>query len=114
MIAATTRAFALRSKLQALSERGIAGERESALKKLARLESRYDFSQGDPEGPNLFEGNFEPSGTAIYLASFGCAESRTAGFIKWAIERRTGISGVWRYSPCIPTASRLPLASRFG
>lgn len=94
---ATPQAFKLRRAFQALVEQGIEGERESAAKKLARLEARYDFTK-DPEGPDIFNGTFERSATAVFLSSFGPGDSATAGFVKWAIERRVGIPAVWRYA----------------
>lgn len=90
----TRNAWKLRKALQALVERGIEGEAETAGRKLHRLESRYDFSAGEME--SLFSGKFHRSGRAVFLTLFEPGEMTVAGFVKWAIENGTKIPAIWR------------------
>jgi hypothetical protein len=89
---ATTKAWKLRTALQALAERGVDGEMAVAKKKLERLEGRYDFSAGDPQGVDMFAGVFHRSFNAVPVATI--PDMSIAAQVKWAIECRTGI-------PCI-------------
>src|SRR4051812_34908991 len=91
---ATDKAWATRRKLQQLAERGIDGEKETAARKLAKLEARYDFSVPD-EGESIFSGTFERSETAVFLVSFGPNESEVGTLIKWAIENATRLPTLW-------------------
>lgn len=94
---ATKTAYKLRAKLRELSERGIEGERASAQAKLARLESRYDFTQTEQaDGPDLFSGVFYRSANAKQLCAFAGNEIAIGSFTKWAIENRAQIPCVWR------------------
>lgn len=90
----TKTAWKLRRALQALVERGVEGEADNAATKLARLESRYDFSAGEME--SLFSGTFHRSERAIFLASFPPGELILASFVKWAIENGAKIPALWR------------------
>lgn len=94
----TENLYKIRRKLQALAERGIDGEKTVAAEKLARLENRYDFTQLEPGGANLFEGEFAPApmGEALPLCEFAESERDVASFAKWAIENGTGISCQWK------------------
>lgn len=90
----TQAAWKLRRALQSLVERGVEGEADVAGGKLARLESRYDFSAG--EMGNLFSGTFHRSERAVFLATFPPGEIIIAGFVKWAIENGAKIPALWR------------------
>ncbi len=95
---ANTKARALRAKLAALVERGVAGEADSAKRKLARLEKSFDFTAENPDDAatrDLFRDA---------LGSYGmhrdCAEKFAdydiASFVKWAILNAYGIEGKLR------------------
>ncbi len=84
-------------KLEALAERGIDGERLSALKKIARLKARLDFGGPDPsDTPNLFAGAFKPSAKAKRICTFERNEFDVANSVKWAIESATPIKCLYR------------------
>ncbi len=85
------------SKLQALAEHGVGGERVVAQDKLARLKARYDFSvpvAGDT--PDLFSGRFAPSSTARRICSFENNELGIANAVKWAIESAAKVRCFYR------------------
>lgn len=109
---ATTKARALLAKLQALAERGVNGEQESAKRKLARLRATYDFSAPDPEGPDLFAGQFQRATEAARVAVFSTGDFDIANSVKWAIEQAAKIPCLFRqgelYAQATPaTATRL-------
>jgi hypothetical protein len=93
---ATDKAWSTWRKLQELVERGIGGERDSAAKKLARLEAQFDFSVPEDEGENLFSGTFARSESAEFLTTIPPNETDIGAFIKWAIENATGLPTLWR------------------
>lgn len=97
LTAANAKARLLLKKLEALAERGIAGEKASARHKIARLKAKFDFSEPDETGmPDLFSGNFKRSGTARQIYSFGADEFDVANSVKWAIESAAKIPCVFR------------------
>ena len=106
---ANSKARALLSKLEALAERGIDGEKLAARRKLARLKARFDFSQPDKAGeagaPHLFFGDFKPSRTARKIYSFGSHEFDVANSIKWAIESAAKVTCVYRHGDLLAEAS---------
>ena len=110
---ANSKARALLSKLEALAERGIDGEKIVARRKLARLKARFDFSQPEPTPPpDLFSGNFKCSATARQIYSFGPHEFDVANSVKWAIESTAKIQCVFQHGVLLAeaapgTASRL-------
>ena len=94
---ANLKARALLTKLQALAEQGIDGEKISAQNKIARVKARFDFTAPDPdETPDLFSGSFKRSTTARRIYSFGGHEFDVANSVKWAIESATKIPCVYR------------------
>ena len=93
---ANRKARALRAKLEALVERGINGERVAARKKLDRLLARVDFTAPDPEGPDLFAGNFARSYYTEPILSFTPDRIDFVNQVKWAIENATGIECVMK------------------
>jgi hypothetical protein len=94
---ANSKARALLTKLQALADRGIGGEKISAQNKIARLKARFDFSFPDTaDTPDLFSGSFKRSTTARRIYSFGAKEFDVANSVKWAIESATKIPCVHR------------------
>lgn len=109
----TQAVWKLRRALQSLVERGVEGEADVAGGKLARLESRYDFSAG--EMGNLFSGTFHRSERAVFLATFPPGEIIIAGFVKWAIENGAKIPALWRndgmMSDAWPTGKALPAST---
>jgi hypothetical protein len=94
---ANAKARALLTKLQALAERGIDGERISARNKIARLKARFDFGAPDPaQTPDLFSGSFKRSTSARRVCSFAAGEFDLANSVKWAIESAAKIPCVYR------------------
>jgi len=88
---ATAKAYAMRDKLQALVDRGIGGEKAAAKVKLDRLLARYNFTgTPPPTTADLFEGKFKPGPVANAIGKVG--DLMVATFVKWSIERRTGLS----------------------
>lgn len=80
------------TKLQALAERGIDGEKLAAQRKIDRLRARFDFdAPGAAETLDLFQGTFKQSSKARWIYSFSQAEFDVANAVKWAIESATGI-----------------------
>lgn len=103
---ANAKARALLTKLQALAERGIDGEKISAQRKIARLKARFDFAGPDPaETPDLFSGSFKRSSTARRIYSFGGHEFDVANSVKWAIESATKIPCVFRHGELLAEAT---------
>ncbi len=85
------------SKLEALAERGMEGERVVAQQKIARLKARYDLSvSAANETPDLFSGRFAPSSAARRISSFDINEYGIANAVKWAIETATKVHCVYR------------------
>ena len=110
---ANDKAWQLLAKLQALAERGVDGEKLSALDKIARLRARFDFSgaPADPM-PDLFAGQFKRAEKAHWVFTFGATDSEVPNCVKWAIEKATGIRCVWQNGDLLaeatpPTARRL-------
>ncbi|MDA1277733.1 MAG: hypothetical protein O2960_27355 [Verrucomicrobia bacterium] len=94
---ASSKAWVLFNKLQALAEQGIDGEKISAQKKIERLKKRFDFSTPDAaEAPDLFAGNFKRSTKARQIFSFAPNELDVANSVKWAIESATKIQCLFR------------------
>jgi len=96
---ATQAAREVRAKLQALAARGIAGEAETAQRKLARLEARYDWSAPCEQAKgDIFAGcKFaQRSTTARLLASFPAAEIDIAPYVQWAVSQAANINGALR------------------
>jgi len=103
---ANAKARLLLKKLEALAERGIDGEKDSARRKIARLKARFDFRQPDETGaPDLFSGSFKPSGTARKIYSFGAHEFDVANSVKWAIESAAKIPCVYRHGDLLAEAT---------
>lgn len=103
---ATQAAREVRAKLQALIARGIGheieGEHAGAVRKLARLEARYDWSAPcEQHKGDIFAGlNFcARSRTAQHLTSFGPGETDLAPFVQWAIEHAAGVRASIRNGP---------------
>lgn len=99
---ATIAARTLRDKLRQLAERGIDGEAESARKKLARLEARYDFDAApEMDEINLFAGFTarRSSGKAKVLKTTNGCSSDIASFIKWALRSAFNIEGALQIKP---------------
>ena len=95
------------SKLLALAERGIDGEKIAAQRKIRRLKARFDFEAPDPsQTPDLFRGAFKPSRKAKRIFSFTPSEFDLANQVKWAIETRTGIRCVYRNSDLLAEATQ--------
>lgn len=86
-------------KLSALVAGGIGGESASAKAKLARLESRFDFTiPAEPDENDIFAGvkiTFIP-GDYRRLFSFTADESDVAAFVKWAFRERFQCEGLIR------------------
>jgi len=94
---ASLKALALLTKLQALAEQGIDGEKIAAQNKIARLKARFDFTApAAAETPDLFFGKFKRSTTARRIYSFAGNEFDVANSVKWAIESATKIQCVYR------------------
>lgn len=89
----------MHQKLSALVAGGIGGESESAKAKLARLESRFDFTiPAEPEENDIFADvkiTFIP-GDYRRLFSFADEESDVAAFVKWAFRERFQCEGLIR------------------
>ena len=101
-----SRARALLSKLQALAERGIDGEKTSAQRKIARLKARFDFTAPDPtETPDLFLGSFKRASQARWIYTFGGHEFDVANSVKWAIESATNIPCMYRGRDLVAAAA---------
>lgn len=102
---APPKAYALRSKLEALATRGINGERDAAKVKLERLLSRFDFTGPDPRGENLFAGSFQRSTQAIELMPVDPTRADIINSVKWAIEHAAGIPCLYRLGVLMAEAS---------
>jgi hypothetical protein len=97
---------ALFSKLEALAERGIDGERVVAQRKLERLKERYDFgSPAATDTPDLFSGRFTRASSARPICSFNHDELGIANAVKWAIESATKIRCVHRGAELLAEAT---------
>lgn len=88
---ATKKARLLLAKLEALAERGVDGEAESALRKLDKLRKRFDFTAPEEKiEADLFSGAFRReygAGQAV-----GAPQSQdVANAAKWAIESLAGV-----------------------
>ncbi len=93
------KARALLAKLEALAERGIDGEKESAMRKLAKLKTKFDFNVApEKKTEDLFSGMFQaPSrGEIHFLTKFAAIDFDVANSIKWAIENATGLQSVYK------------------
>jgi hypothetical protein len=89
---ASTKAWAMLRKLEALAERGVDGEKLAAQRKIDRLKARFDFEvPSAAHHPDLFQGSFKRSSKAKWIYSFQPAEFDVANAVKWAIESATGI-----------------------
>jgi len=93
---ATPKARALFDKLTALAERGINGEKAAAQLALSRLKRRYDFTQKNTGGADIFDGVFIPSTVAAPVFSFEPHDFDIANAVKWAIEQATKIRCLYR------------------
>lgn len=102
-LAAPKAAQQLRAKLYTLASRGIAGEADSARRKLARLETRYDWSAPvEPEKGDIFAGldfDLGYSDSARLLIDFPVAESDIASFVQWALSKAAKVQGSLRDAP---------------
>ena len=95
---ATNKARVMLAKLEALAERGIDGERESAARKAARLRARFDFTAAEEDDKrDLFKGHFKKSrrGAAILIHKFE-PDCHLANAVKWAVETAAGIPCRWQ------------------
>lgn len=93
---ASPRLWELRDKLRALAERGVNGEKTTAMEKLQRLESRVDFTGPDTRGPDLFAGQFTPATVAAPIMEFAPIDFDIANAVKWAVEQATSIRCLYR------------------
>jgi len=87
--APTPAARKLLHKLEALAERGIGGEAESAKKKLARLKNRYDFAMPDKGVKDLLNIHITKSNKTTPVCKI--AEPDILVAVKWAFENTFGI-----------------------
>lgn len=111
---ATGKERKLLTKLTALAERGVNGERDNAIEKLAELKSNFDFSGRDNSEANLFAGTFYPApGAANPVREFDAAAMAWACQIKWALEHATGIRCAFRGNVLVSEA-RPETARRLG
>jgi len=93
----TSKARALLAKLEALAERGIDGERESAKRSLRRLKARFDFTMPDPtDTPDLFARVFRRGRLGVQIHSFKVDDFDIANCVKWAIESAARIPCSYR------------------
>mgnify|MGYP003517036258 CR=1 FL=1 len=99
---ATIEQFELREKLQRLATDGVGGEAESARARLARLESRCDFSVAILRAGDIFTDaaavlpnrmDCHPVGIALRV------DEPHASFVKWAIDEGFKIESRWRTRP---------------
>lgn len=104
---ASSKAWELYKKLQALADRGIDGERISAQNKITRLKARFNFDIPAPiETPDLFFGSFKPSRTARRIYSFDTHETDVVNCVKWAIESATRLPCLYRDGELLIEATR--------
>jgi hypothetical protein len=96
----STQTRALLSKLEALADRGINGEKQNAAAKLERLKSRYDFTAPARNERDLFKGVFITTTQAEPVAPLDSGALDVASFVKWAIEARCKV-------PCLFKAGQL-------
>lgn len=96
---------ALFSKLQALAERGMDGEKAVAQRKLARLTARYDLSVPANDTRDLFSGRFASSSAARRIYSFNSDDLDVANAVKWAIESATKVRCVHRGADLLAEAT---------
>lgn len=80
----------MRSKLEALVERGFNGERLAAEKKLKRYLDRYDWTS-PKEGPDIFAGTFTKLPGSTGILPFANEDLDIGMFVKWSIEITTKI-----------------------
>jgi len=95
---ASSTAFRLRDKLEALARYGINGERTCAQGKLEALIAKYDWTL-DPRKvvqKDVFGGTFTPASYARPVLALDLDDSDISAAVKWGIEARTGIACVWR------------------
>ncbi|HEU4343712.1 MAG TPA: hypothetical protein VFU31_19350 [Candidatus Binatia bacterium] len=94
---ATEKLFELRAKLQALAERGIAGEKIAAKAKLRRLEAAVDFSKPVMRTQDIFADiRVRFSADAHLLCRLDQSELELADFVKWALEEQLKIEASHR------------------
>ena len=97
---ATTRAHILRAKLAELVARGVDGEKDSAARKLARLEAAFDFTAPNPDGGDLFVDT--PGASTVRRGQHARAldeifhDGEIAVFVKFAILAAYRIDGTIR------------------
>lgn len=95
----------LRRSLSSLAQRGVGGEADNARQKLARLESRFDFTAPEPDDPEDIFANVEITfipGDYRELFHYEPAEVTAAAFVKWALETRFKVSGLFRQNGTAP------------
>jgi len=103
---ATPRLRDLRDKLKALAERGINGERDAAILKLARLESKVDFTGPDTRGPDLFAGAFTPATDQAHpIITFEEKDYDIGNAVKWAIESATQVRCLYHGTELLANAT---------
>lgn len=86
---ASLAAVALRSKLEALAERGVNGEATAAKEKLSRLLKRYDFTAVAARQGDIFAGAFRPAAFATPIQRI--ADLDIGVQVKWCLEEATKI-----------------------
>ena len=97
---ATTKAHILRAKLAELVARGVDGEKDSAARKLARLEAAFDFTAPNPDGADFFVDT--PGASTIRRGQHARAldevftDSEIAVFVKFAILAAYKVDGTIR------------------
>lgn len=100
---ATSQHRFLLSKLEALAERGINGEKKAAKTKIRRLKARYDFTKPVPQNEkDIFAGIFYKATAALPILKLSDFETLNA--IKWAIEQSTGIICIFKHDQLLANA----------
>jgi len=103
---ATPRLRDLRDKLKALAERGVNGERDAAIVKLARLEAKVDFTGPDTRGPDLFAGAFTPATDQAHpIITFEQKDYDIGNAVKWAIESATQVRCLYHGTELLANAT---------
>lgn len=103
---ATPRLRDLRDKLKALAERGINGERDAEILKLARLESKVDFTGPDTRGPDLFARAFTPATDQAHpIITFEEKDYDIGNAVKWAIESATQVRCLYHGTELLANAT---------
>jgi hypothetical protein len=103
---ATARVRSVLTKLEALAERGVDGEKLAAQRKIERLKAKFDFSVPDvTETCDLFHGTFKKARKATWVRSFRQSDLDVANAVKWAIEGATGICCVYRKNDLLAEAA---------